>query len=58
MIVDPGLIERRKSEHIQINLDQDVQAGGVATALEGYRFIYTALPEIDLNEIHRRVTLL
>jgi isopentenyl-diphosphate Delta-isomerase len=58
MIDDPGLIERRKTEHIQINLDEDVQAKGVATGLERYRFIHTALPEMDLNEIGTRVTFL
>jgi isopentenyl-diphosphate Delta-isomerase len=58
MIGDPGLIERRKTEHIQINLDEDVQAKGVATGLERYRFIHTALPEMDLNEIDTRVTFL
>jgi isopentenyl-diphosphate delta-isomerase len=58
MIDDPGLIEKRKSEHIQINLDHDVQAKGVTTGLEDYRFIHTALPEMDLNEIDTCVTFL
>ena len=58
MIDDSGLIEKRKSEHIQINLDQDVQAKGVATGLERYQFIHAALPEMDLNEIDTGVNFL
>jgi isopentenyl-diphosphate delta-isomerase len=41
---------KRKSEHIQINLEQDV-GSGITTGLEHYRFIHEALPELDLKEI-------
>ena len=40
----------RKSDHIRINLEQDV-GSGISTGLERYRFIHSALPELDLEEI-------
>lgn len=40
----------RKSDHIRINLEEDV-ASGLTTGLEQYYFIHQALPEIDLEEI-------
>jgi isopentenyl-diphosphate delta-isomerase len=43
-------ISSRKSEHIRINLDKDVQSA-LTTGLEHYRFIHRALPEIDLDQI-------
>ncbi len=41
---------KRKSEHIQINLDQDV-ASGLTTGLDHYHFIHEALPEINLDDV-------
>jgi isopentenyl-diphosphate Delta-isomerase len=41
----------RKSEHIRINLEQDVKAKGVATGFDAYRFVHRALPEIDLDDV-------
>jgi isopentenyl-diphosphate Delta-isomerase len=46
----------RKSEHIRINLEEDVQSG-LTTGLEQYHFIHRALPEIDLREVDPSVTL-
>lgn len=43
-------IEARKSDHIRINLEEDVRSG-LSTGLERYRFIHQALPELDLNDI-------
>jgi isopentenyl-diphosphate delta-isomerase len=40
----------RKSDHIRINLEEDVKSG-LTTGLEHYRFIHQALPEIDLADI-------
>lgn len=40
----------RKSEHIQINLDENVDSG-ITTGLEKYYFNHEALPEIDLDSI-------
>jgi isopentenyl-diphosphate delta-isomerase len=41
----------RKTEHIRICLDEDVQARGISAGLENYHFIHQALPELDLAEI-------
>lgn len=43
-------IGSRKSDHIRINLDEDVRSG-LTTGLERYRFIHRALPELDLESI-------
>lgn len=40
----------RKSEHIRINLEEDVRSG-LTTGLENYRFIHQPLPELDLSEV-------
>ncbi|MBI3159063.1 MAG: type 2 isopentenyl-diphosphate Delta-isomerase [Chloroflexi bacterium] len=46
----------RKSEHIRINLEEDV-ASGLTTGLERLHFIHEALPELDLNAVDTRVSL-
>lgn len=43
-------ISSRKSDHIRINLEEDVRSG-LTTGLERYRFIHQALPEIDLEAV-------
>ena len=43
-------IGSRKSDHIRINLEEDVRSG-LTTGLERYRFIHRALPEIDLDAV-------
>lgn len=50
------LIESRKSDHIRINLDEDVQSG-LSTGLERLRFIHRALPELDLEKVDLQVQL-
>jgi isopentenyl-diphosphate delta-isomerase len=40
----------RKSEHIRINLEEDVRSG-LTTGLEHYHFIHEALPELNLQDI-------
>jgi isopentenyl-diphosphate delta-isomerase len=40
----------RKSDHIRINLEEDVNSG-LTTGLENYRFIHQALPELNLEEV-------
>jgi isopentenyl-diphosphate delta-isomerase len=49
-------ISDRKSEHIRINLDQDVRSG-LTTGLEQYHFIHHALPELNLDEVDLSATL-
>ncbi len=40
----------RKSDHIRINLEEDVRAS-VVTGLEQIRFVHEAVPELDYNAI-------
>jgi isopentenyl-diphosphate delta-isomerase len=46
----------RKSDHIRINLEEDVSSG-LTTGLEHYRFIHEALPEINLSDVDLSQTL-
>ncbi|OYD08468.1 type 2 isopentenyl-diphosphate Delta-isomerase [Paludifilum halophilum] len=50
--------EKRKSEHIDIVLNQKVTGKGVTTGFEKYRFRHCALPEIDFSEINLRTSFL
>jgi isopentenyl-diphosphate delta-isomerase len=49
-------IGARKSDHIRINLEEDVRSG-LSTGLERYRFIHQALPEIDLDDVDLKLQL-
>jgi isopentenyl-diphosphate delta-isomerase len=46
----------RKSDHIRINLEENVQSG-LTTGLEKYRFIHRAVPDVNLKDIDPSVTL-
>ncbi|MGB7876849.1 MAG: type 2 isopentenyl-diphosphate Delta-isomerase [Anaerolineales bacterium] len=49
-------IEKRKADHIKINLEQDVRSA-LTTGLENYHFVHKALPELDLERIDTRLSL-
>ncbi len=49
-------IDQRKTDHIKINLEQDVRSA-LTTGLEKYRFIHEALPELDLERINPTLNL-
>ena len=49
--------ERRKDDHIRINLEENVQFPHLTTGLERYTFRHQALPELDLQDIDTRVSL-
>jgi isopentenyl-diphosphate delta-isomerase len=49
-------IDLRKSDHIKINLEKDVQSG-LTSGLERFHFTHQALPELDLGSIDTRTTL-
>ncbi len=50
--------DRRKADHIRINLEENVQFPTLTNGFERYRLIHQALPELNLTEIDTRVTLL
>jgi len=50
--------KKRKSDHIRINLEEDVNFKRLTTGLENYHFLHQALPELDLNQIDSSVAFL
>lgn len=48
----------RKSDHIRISLQEDVNSKHISTGFERYRFEHCALPEFDLEDIDVSITLL
>lgn len=48
---------RRKSDHIHIALNEDVEFHRVTTGLERYAFAYEALPEISRGEVDTSASL-
>ncbi|TFE30097.1 type 2 isopentenyl-diphosphate Delta-isomerase [Cohnella luojiensis] len=51
-------IERRKKEHIDICLNEDVKGRGEGTGFDRYRLRHLALPEIDFRTIDTSVRFL
>ena len=49
-------IEERKSDHIRINLEEDVSSG-MTSGLERYHFTHEALPEMALTDVDLGLTL-
>ena len=56
-VTDPAQTERRKDDHIRINLEEQVQFPRLTTGLERYRFVHQALPELDLDDVSTETTL-
>lgn len=50
--------DRRKADHIRINLEENVQFPSLTNGFERYRLIHQALPELDLMDIDTCVALL
>jgi isopentenyl-diphosphate Delta-isomerase len=50
--------QQRKSEQLNISLNESVQFKDVSTGFEDYYFVHQALPEIDLAEIDLSINLL
>ena len=50
--------QQRKSDHIHINLREDVDFKHVSTGFERYRFVHCALPGLDLEDVDTSITLL
>ena len=49
-------IDERKSDHLKINLEEDVRSS-LTTGLEEYSFIHEALPELDLGKVNTALSL-
>jgi isopentenyl-diphosphate delta-isomerase len=54
----PDIHERRKADHIRINLEEDVAFKRLTNGLEQYFFMHCALPELDLAAVDTSVTVL
>ena len=50
--------QNRKSDHIRINLQEDVNFQHVSTGFERYRFVHCALPDCNLEDVDTSTTLL
>jgi len=50
--------EQRKSDHIRINLEEDVNFHQLTTGLEHYHFLHQALPELNLTDVDTSVSFL
>ena len=55
---EPSHTGKRKLEHLQINLHEDVGAKGITTGFERFRFVHQALPELDLTQVDTATTFL
>jgi isopentenyl-diphosphate delta-isomerase len=53
----PVEVERRKADHIRINLEEDVSFRRVKTGLDDLFFMHQAVPELDLAKIDTSVEL-
>ncbi len=54
----PDIHERRKADHIRINLEEDVAFKALTNGLEQYFFMHCALPELDLATVDTSVRVL
>jgi len=50
-VAENGATSARKADHVRINLEENVAAKGVTSGFEEYRFVNSALPEIDLHDV-------
>jgi isopentenyl-diphosphate Delta-isomerase len=56
-VTEPVTTESRKTDHIRINLEKDVQFPHLTTGLEHFRFMHQALPEINLLDVDTSIKL-
>lgn len=56
-VVSDGSTAARKSDHLRINIEDDVAAKGIANGFEAYTFVHRALPEVDLAAVDTSMVL-
>jgi isopentenyl-diphosphate delta-isomerase len=56
-VTDASPTEKRKDDHIRINLEEQVQFPHLTTGLERYRFMHQALPELDFAQVNTQIAL-
>lgn len=54
---ESGIHERRKADHIRINLEKNVSFDRLTSGFEQYFFMHRAVPEIDLAQVNTAVSL-
>ncbi|NCQ83635.1 MAG: type 2 isopentenyl-diphosphate Delta-isomerase [Microcystis aeruginosa W13-18] len=54
----PSEIENRKSEHLRVCIEEDVEFQQLTSGLEKYRFTHCCLPELDSSDIELGTTFL
>ena len=54
----PSEIENRKSEHLRVCIEEDVEFQQLTSDLEKYRFTHCCLPELDRSDIELGTTFL
>lgn len=50
--------QQRKTDHLRINLQEDVDFERVSTGFERYRFLHCALPDLNLEDVDTATELL
>lgn len=56
-VASPEIHERRKADHIRINLEEDVAFKQLSTGIENYFFLHQALPDLELDAINTNTAL-
>lgn len=56
--ISKDLTEKRKTEHIRISLNEDVEGKDITTGLEKYHFVPNALPELNFDNVSLATTFL
>ena len=57
-VTDASATERRKDDHIRINLEEQVQFPRLTTGLERFRFMHQAVPELNLADVDTHTVFL
>jgi isopentenyl-diphosphate delta-isomerase len=50
--------QQRKSDHIRINLQEDVDFKHISTGFERYRLVHCALPDLSIEDVDTATTLM